>query len=222
MRRTTTWILLLGALVGVSFLVFQIAFEPSSEVDPTSSSTKVAEEPVADPALVGRPFPARPSTEPERGLPGVVHDETGRGVAGVRVVAIRTSSPTVPEPSPHALVFARMQATTRRGVEVAHATSGSDGQLVLRGLDATEDHEIEARPEAPRVGAGHHVPGGAWPKAPIVLVVRQGHPLRLRVVGAAGEGLEAVVTVLASSFQELRRTGGDGRVTFASVRAGVR
>ncbi len=183
----------------------------------------------AEARLEGRGVVSAPPVPTATGfvLQGRVVDEAGKGVGGVPVVA-RPVTYTQRHQTSQVLDNA-YEGAVDPGDPVEAVTSAADGTFALRSLAADGRWSLEARPAPPRVGSTQSIwldrrPGAA---PDVRLVVRDGSPLRVRVVDATGAGLTAFVSASGplkdrrafSWSQRALPTDGDGRLTIPAVPA---
>ncbi len=229
MRRYATWLLAVAALVAV--LVFVLALDLGG--DPSGGSP----EPGAagsgrdgeSPLFLrghGAPRAVQPPADAIRAW-GRVEDEGGRGVGGV-VVVVRRAVPYVRGPG---LVDHALGSEARLGEVLDVTRSAEDGAFELANLRPRTACVVRALPEPPAVGECRDLGARDVPPRDLVLRVRQGAPLRVRVVDAKGRGLKAriagraarpsshVTRAIAWSFDE-RSTDDDGRLHLAAAPTG--
>jgi protocatechuate 3,4-dioxygenase beta subunit len=167
---------------------------------------------------------------------GVVVDEDGRPVAGVRVSATPQTSGTRPghaQPAvrPTLRVFEAPHALAAQ--PAARATTGADGHFRLEKLVERQSYLVRAEPQEPRYGTSQSVIPTAQRPSNVRLVVGTGSSLRVRVVDADGHGIAAWVSarvaavdahkpwLRASWSLTSRPTAADGRLRIAAVPGGT-
>ncbi len=212
MVRALVWcMVVLGAAALAWFLLADPADEGVSGIYDPYAAEAGDEADASGPGLKTRDHvPLAVEDVVERGnasVYGLVLDEDGQPLSGVRVAAQPLGSTTTPiAVRKRRAALELFQPPRVPGKAVAFATSDADGLFEVTGLKERESYRLAAQVDAPRYSSSITQTPTVGKRWTTRIIVGSGSALRGRVVDADGNGLEAWVSV--------RRQGSIGNKTY--------